>query len=107
MIKEILLGYEKKSTNDIVVYSNMNRYHCEIRQGSSFVGFKYFLHLDGYNGMFFNIARVNREDFFSEVFNRSVFRMGDWPWCDSPEEVITLLNALIEKSKAQSCYEEI
>ena len=107
MIKEILLGFEKKSTNGIVVYSNIDRYHCEIKQGSSYVNFKYFLDCCGYNGMFFNIARVNREDFFSEVFNRSVFMVGDWPWCDSPEEVITLLNALIEKSKAQSCYEEI
>lgn len=101
---EVLLGFEYVQ-DSIYVHSNNMYYICRIRRDSG--SSKYFLDFNFNNDILFIRTGINKESLFKETFNRPLFLNGDWPWCNSEEEVITLLKALIKKSKTNSYYEEI
>lgn len=100
---DILLGYEKEDRY-ITIFGIENRYDCEIEY-SKLDG--WFLNFDGvYNDEIFDIINVDAERLYEETLNRD-YPGGDWPWCETEDEVIKLLEALIEESKLGTEYEEV
>ena len=100
---DILLGYEKEDKY-ISIFGIYNRYDCEIEH-SILNG--WFLNFDeGFNGEIFDIIDIDKEELYEVIFNRD-YPGGDWPWCETEDEVIKLLEALIEESKLGTKYEEV
>lgn len=100
---DILLGYEKENEY-IIIFGAYNRYDCEIEY-SRLDG--WFLNFDeGCNDEIFDITNIDKEELYEVIFNRD-YPGGDWPWCETEDEVIKLLEALIEESKLGTQYEEV
>lgn len=100
---DILLGYEKEDIY-ITIFGVHNRYDCNIEY-STLDG--WYLNFDGvYNDEIFEITNIDAERLYEETFDRD-YSGGDWPWCETEDEVIKLLEALIEESKFGTEYEEV
>lgn len=104
--KEILLGFDQ--VGEIInIFSTHKIYTCNIDTGSPTYTDRYFLDCHGYAPHLFDLINIDKLDLYFEVFGRYPPGNGIWPWCDSREDVITLLEALIESSKTNTKYEEI
>lgn len=76
-------------------------------------GKMYQFHIDGYpgrnylmfhaerNDVLFDKFNINKADLYYKTFKRNEVRHGIWPYCNTRQECITLLKALIKETQVR------